>query len=198
LILPSSALEIDLDKEILRVAVIADTHIPDRIMSVPKKLLEDLRSLKVAHILHAGDICVPGVLKELESIAPVSAVRGNRDFLFKNTLPLKRSLDIGGMRIALMHGSGTIWDYFKDKWAYVIQGYQLERYIQFTTREAEDARVIVFGHTHRPANVSRNGKLFFNPGSACFPPPEGGKPSYGLLKIYSNGDVTGEIVPLPG
>lgn len=32
------------------------------------------------HIIHAGDICDPGILRELETIAPVTAVLGNNDF----------------------------------------------------------------------------------------------------------------------
>lgn len=34
----------------------------------------------VDHIIHAGDICGPEVLHELETIAPVTAVLGNNDF----------------------------------------------------------------------------------------------------------------------
>ena len=32
------------------------------------------------HIIHAGDICGPSILAELESLAPVTAVLGNNDF----------------------------------------------------------------------------------------------------------------------
>ncbi|MBQ9955540.1 MAG: metallophosphoesterase family protein [Eggerthellaceae bacterium] len=32
------------------------------------------------HIIHAGDICGPHVLRELETLAPVTAVLGNNDF----------------------------------------------------------------------------------------------------------------------
>lgn len=32
------------------------------------------------HIIHAGDICDPAVLRELETLAPVTAVLGNNDF----------------------------------------------------------------------------------------------------------------------
>lgn len=32
------------------------------------------------HIIHAGDICNPAVLRELETLAPVTAVLGNNDF----------------------------------------------------------------------------------------------------------------------
>ena len=32
------------------------------------------------HIIHAGDICGPHILRELETLAPVTAVLGNNDF----------------------------------------------------------------------------------------------------------------------
>lgn len=32
------------------------------------------------HVIHAGDICGPSILRELECIAPVTAVLGNNDF----------------------------------------------------------------------------------------------------------------------
>jgi len=72
----------------------------------------------------------------------------------------------------------------------------LERYISFLTKEAGDARVVVFGHTHRPVNATRNGCLFFNPGSACLNSPEGMKPSLGILSFHTNGEVIGEILTI--
>lgn len=32
------------------------------------------------HIIHAGDICDPGILRELQALAPVTAVLGNNDY----------------------------------------------------------------------------------------------------------------------
>lgn len=178
---------------ILRVGVVADTHVPERTQSLPEELLTALREEQVDFILHAGDISVPRVLEELESIAPVTAVRGNRDVTFGNGLRAVQRLEFNGVEVALLHGSGTMWEYVKDQFAYIFSGYKLERYIRLVSRDAGNAQVIVFGHTHRPANETREGHLYFNPGSACFPPPEGGVPSFGLLIFSPQGEVHGEI-----
>lgn len=55
------------------VGVLSDTHgrLPDAAYAALQYC---------AHIIHAGDICDPGILRELEAIAPVTAVLGNNDF----------------------------------------------------------------------------------------------------------------------
>ena len=182
---------------VIRVGVIADTHIPKRIKSMPREVLDALRSLRVDHILHAGDICVPAVLEELAVIAPVTAARGNGDLALRDSLPMAQLLDFNGVRVALTHGSGSLWDYVRDQWAYGLHGYRAERYIKLAAKFAGDAQVIVFGHSHRPLKEVLDGRLFFNPGSACFGPPEGGKPSIGLLQIDTAANVQADIIQLP-
>ncbi|MBA3533388.1 MAG: metallophosphoesterase family protein, partial [Ardenticatenales bacterium] len=56
----------------------------------------------VEMILHAGDVGGECVLEELEQIAPTLAVRGNID-LPDPALPLERVVEVGEMRIALLH-----------------------------------------------------------------------------------------------
>ncbi|MFZ3078594.1 MAG: metallophosphoesterase family protein, partial [Bellilinea sp.] len=73
-----------------RLGVVADTHIPDRVRSLHPDLLPGLSAAKVEAILHAGDICSPAVLAVLSQVAPVVAVRGNRDWAFAGTLPWAR------------------------------------------------------------------------------------------------------------
>lgn len=182
----------------LRVGVVADTHVPERIQTISPALLEALSAARVDQIFHAGDICTPRVLAELSSVAPVAAVRGNRDLVFDESLPAVRRLEIGGTRVALLHGSGTFWQYLADQFAYIFQGYRLERYLRNMEQAVGDAQVVIFGHTHRPVNETQDGRLYFNPGSASFPPPEGGNPSYGILTFNGSGGVHGEIIQLTG
>jgi len=60
--------------------------------------------------------------------------------------------------------------------------------------EAAGVRVVVFGHSHIPKQETRNGVLYFNPGSAG--PPRFKLPvSVGALKIEA-GRVVAEIVEL--
>ena len=58
----------------------------------------------VEHILHAGDIGDAGIIDELSSIAPVSAVRGNNDRTGPTSLyPEKVTLALAGRVILLTH-----------------------------------------------------------------------------------------------
>ena len=180
----------------ITIGVIADTHIPDRLPKLHPGILDLLQSQGVSQILHAGDICTPRVLEDLAQIAPVVAVKGNRDFIFKDNLPLVQYFQVNGWQIALMHGSGTHREYWRDKWQYVLHGYRIERYKTLVLQTAPAAQIIVFGHTHRSLNQWVNGRLLFNPGSASFGPPEGGSPRLGLLRFQADGTVSGEILPL--
>jgi putative phosphoesterase len=176
--------------------VIADTHVPDRIDALHPDLEEVLRSAQVDVILHAGDISNPAVLRQLEKIAPVIAVRGNRDWAFRKTLPWSQTIVLGGVRILLTHGQGDLGNYLVDKVWYLLDGYRAERYLHLIERNLEDERVAIFGHTHRALVLERNGRLFFNPGSASFAVERDGQPSIGLLTI-EDGSVQGRIVALP-
>lgn len=55
------------------VGVISDTH-----GTLHRQAYEALADCDV--IIHAGDICSPAVLRELETLAPVHAVLGNNDY----------------------------------------------------------------------------------------------------------------------
>lgn len=187
-----------MDESTRIIAVVADTHIPDRVGGLHPMLLLELQALQPDLILHAGDICAPAVLESLKQIAPVEAVRGNRDWLFVKSLPLVREFSVNGVRIALQHGHGTFLDYLADKWEYFKQGYRLERYLRIVRRSANNATVLVFGHTHYAECVWENNVLLFNPGSASMPPPRKWRPTFGVLRISADGHVEAEIRPLEG
>jgi len=180
----------------LIVGVIADTHVPDRVKTLNPEILPAFMAAGVDLILHAGDISIPPVLKELETVAPVRAVRGNRDWYFMDKLPLKLDLDLAGVPITLMHGHGGIGNYLRDKLYYLRDGYQFERYRGKVAQLAPAARVVVFGHTHHAENRLVDGQLLFNPGSAHFGYLESLPPSIGFLRFYPGGEVVGEIYPL--
>jgi putative phosphoesterase len=178
--------------------VVADTHVPDRAMSLHPALLPGLAAQRVSQILHAGDVCIPAVLAELEQVAPVIAVGGNRDYWFRHRLPAARFLEIAGISTALVHGHGGFLPYFKDKWYYLVEGYRQARYLDKLKKAAPAAQVVVFGHTHQPTNLWQGGQFFFNPGSASIEPNRSGSPSYGILHFSIDGTVRGEVIELNG
>lgn len=96
-------------------------------------------------ILHAGDVCRPDLLRELETIAPVLAVRGNNDRgSWARRLPRTRTLEVEGCRIFLIHDRK-----------------ELRR-----NASPPKADIVVSGHSHRPSIERIDGVLWVNPGSA--------------------------------
>ncbi len=183
----------------LTVGVVADTHIPDRVNALHPDLLDALRAAGVDQILHLGDVCVNRVLDELGQVAPVSSVRGNRDWLLNPRPPWQRLLTLRGIPVQVAHGQGGFFTYWFDKVLYVLVGYRFERYRQVVQRSAPEAQVYLFGHTHHPENRLIDGRLFFNPGSACANFASGYMPpSFGLLHFAQNTPVRAEICPLRG
>jgi len=176
--------------------VVCDTHIPDRLSEIHPQILPIFEAAHVTRIIHAGDICAQRVLDQLAEVAPVTAVRGNRDLALR--LPLLESVTVGGVCVGVMHGHGGWIKYFQDKIQFLLYGYNLHRYLKLLTTAIPEANVVIFGHTHHPEILWHRGKLLFNPGSASFGFKPVRQPSVGLLHIYPGGKVKAEIQFLHG
>lgn len=182
--------------EALTLGVVADTHVPDRSPGLNPRLLECFRDQKVEAILHAGDICVPEVLDELRKIAPVHAVRGNRDIFYLRVLPSQLLLEFNGVSIGMVHGHGRLGDYLIDRLRYYLGGLKLLRYRQRALETFPECRVVVFGHIHYPVHHWVGKQYLFNPGSACCPDMSPVPASAGLLRLHTNGSVEGKVFSL--
>jgi putative phosphoesterase len=180
----------------ITLGVIADTHVPDRRPKLEPRILPLFRDLEVQAILHAGDVSARFVLNELEQVAPVFAVKGNRDFIGLRNLPMSRQMVFGGVTIGMTHGHFGWPVYVRDRLIFMFQGYDHERLIPRLLPHFPHAKVIVFGHGHLMLNRWVNRQLLFNPGSPHFPTREGIVPSLGFLHIQPGGKVIGEIVYL--
>ena len=121
-----------------RIGIISDTH----------GLLrpEALAALAgVTHILHAGDVGDPEILKRLALIAPVTAIRGNVDAAGPCArLPATEYVTITGTNLYMLHDLHAL---------------------DLDPASAGIAAVI-YGHSHKPFIAYRKGVLFFNPGAA--------------------------------
>ena len=125
-------------KAALRVGVISDTH-----GLLRPQALAALRGSDC--IVHAGDIGDPAIVEALRTVAPVAAVRGNNDVgPWADGLPATDVLAAGDVLIYVIHDLRAI---------------DLDP-------AAAGFRVVVSGHSHRPAVSHRNGVLYLNPGSA--------------------------------
>jgi len=169
--------------------IISDTHIPDRVRHLSEKVLEGLQSARVDIILHAGDAASVKAIHELEEIAPVRVVQGNRDWLLGLKFPHYLTFSAFGVRITVAHGHRTMLHYLFDKWATLQQGYRFERYYQHLAQDYPHADVIIFGHTHHQTVQWVKGQLFFNPGAAYPCKYNHYHPQYGVLGITPAGTI---------
>ena len=147
-------------------------------------------------ILHAGDISIPRVLRELEEIAPVQAVRGNRDFFWSPKLAMHLVIEVQGKKIGMTHGHGSFSQYLKDKARYLMGRHVLT--FDFSAQRAKawlpgDVDVIIFGHNHAPMQEWQDGKFVFNPGSACCHVYKDRAASVGILRV-SPEKIRAEII----
>jgi len=182
----------------IKIGVVADTHIPDRVNCLHPNLLAELRSRKVDYIFHTGDLSQRNVIDDLQTVAPVFAVRGNRDFFLRKELTKIKIFTINGVRILLTHGHLSPRVYWMDKVSNVLHGYELGRYVHRLSRVDPQAQVFVFGHTHQAENSLVHEKLFFNPGGSSVGSAPDFMISYGILRIDQDGKVEREIIPLTG
>jgi uncharacterized protein len=177
-----------------KIGVVSDTHVPDRTSALEEQFLMDLQAEKVDLILLGGDISTRKVIDQLERIAPVVAVRGNRDFLLRRQLPMTAVIEQFGVKIVLMHGHMGFFTYWSDKLQYIFKGYDKNRYISRLVSAVPDARVYVFGHTHHAENFWQDGKLFFNPGSITYGDVYTRQCSWGVIEIQDDGKVDSRII----
>ena len=169
--------------------IITDTHIPQRIAALPPRVFEVFRGAD--RILHAGDINSQRVLDQLAQIAPVDAVAGNADLLFRHGLPLTRVIEVAGRRIGLVHGHGGWSRYVRSKVRDRL-GYNEEHYLKIVRGSFGAVDAIVFGHTHRFYQAEQSGILLFNPGPVAPDFYNTPGPQVGLLHVTAR-TMTSEI-----
>ena len=133
----------------LRLLVIADTHVPRRARDLPAPLWDAVEAADV--VLHAGDWVDVGLLDRLEARASrLVACYGNNDGPeLRARLPEVAEVELEGLRVAVVHETGPA-----------------------TGRESRcDERfaaydVLVFGHSHIPWDTTTaTGLRLLNPGS---------------------------------
>lgn len=154
----------------MKIGVVSDTHGLLRPEVAP--------ALKgVALILHLGDVGKPSILRELEKIAPVTAIRGNVDHDGEcGKLP--------ETDVVLVEDSS------RSLYLYMLHDLKT---LHLDPAAAKFAAVL-YGHTHVPNFHHKKGVLYFNPGS-CGPRRFELPVTIGLLDIRGE-EIHPEIVTL--
>ena len=148
------------------IGVISDTHgllRPDALAALADS----------DYIIHAGDVGNPGILYELNQLAPVTAVRGNVDHgAWAARLPPSDILQVDDILLYVLHNLAEL----------------------DLKPEAAGFSAVIYGHSHVPKQEMRNGVLYFNPGSAG---PRRFRLPITLGKLRLRADaLTGEILNL--
>lgn len=128
----------------------------------------------VSAVIHAGDCtCDAEDLAAMYPDIPVHYVCGNNEF-FANA-PLSLILDIGGVRIFVVHGH--------------LQRVKYEKTLSALKTAAKNAgaKLVIFGHTHVPYTEYFEDMTILNPGSARF------TRTYAVAEL-ENGKVKTEIL----
>jgi putative phosphoesterase len=160
-----------------RIAVISDTH-----GRIDRRVLEACAGAD--HIIHAGDVGSVTVLEALARVAPVTAVRGNRDRgALGADLPAEAFGEVAGLRFVVAHKRRDL------KAGHPDPG-------------AEGLGLLVYGDTHRPELRYRGrapGRvpvLWLNPGSCMAPLPHDPRPSMALV-LVRDGEPDARLIFFP-
>ena len=144
------------------IGLISDTHVTKKRGELPEEVFKIFNGADL--IIHAGDITQKKVIDELESVAPVIAVLGNKDKLDLNETEI---IEAKNFKIAVNHGS----DYSDD----------FDRLYRFAVKL--DANILITGHTHKPHFKIIDDILLVNPGTSN---SSKASPSLALLTIDEN------------
>jgi putative phosphoesterase len=121
-----------------RIGLISDTHGLMR-----PEALDALRNSDL--LIHSGDIGKPEVIIALQEIAPLVAIKGNNDRgPWARRLPDTKKIALGNTRLYVIHNVNEL-DFDPAR-----RGF----------------RVVIAGHSHKPAIHTKDNVLFINPGSA--------------------------------
>jgi putative phosphoesterase len=162
----------------MKLAVLADTHAPRYWKACPPPVARRLEGVDL--ILHAGDVCRAWVLEELTAFAPIRAVLGNNDDpdVAAWGAPETLRLDLDGLPAAMVHDAGPA-----------------PGRPRRLRRRFPGARLVVFGHSHIPLDLTEDGVRLFNPGS---PTDRRRQPrgTMGLLRVEDGRLLEAAIVPV--
>ena len=151
----------------MKIGVVSDTHGLLRPQIAPVLA-------GVERVLHLGDVGDASILRVLEKIAPVTAVRGNVDRSGPcGRLPETDVLLLEGHYIYMLHDLATL----------------------HLDPAAAKFSAVLYGHSHKPSVERRKGVLYFNPGS-CGPRRFQLPVTVGLLTIEEGAAPEARVIDL--
>jgi len=183
-----------------RFAVLADTHVNDRVSELAPQLLDAIRGTAPEAILLAGDLSKPEVMTILAQIAPVYAVQGNQDWLRGYRLPKELWFEVNNVHILLTHGHVNMALYMLNYLRLLLTGQKmsLRSIEQRLAKRYPQADLIIYGHSHFQVSRQLGSQRFLNPGAAYPHKLNGHFIEYALLEIGAQGEIQVELLHLAG
>jgi hypothetical protein len=179
------------------IGLLSDTHIAFKSQILPPQIKTVFQGVDL--ILHMGDVWVPDILDELETVAPVLAARGDddmdEDFGPDSRMEKRQVLHFDGITLWAMH--------IKPRYGLIVPNARRNSYSgifnrspHMTEQETEDPPdVVTFGHSHFAEIEHYKGVLLVNPGSPTMPSYIPKLGTVGLLEV-SNGKAEARLVKL--
>lgn len=152
------------------IAVISDSHIPNRAEKIPEEFREKMR--EADKTVHCGDLETEKVLENIEKLGEVIAVKGNCDRL---ELPNSETFEEKEVSFGVYHGTG------------IHPRGHLPTLVN--TAEKLNVEVLLTGHTHKQRAEKKDGKVVLNPGSctgASGGSYRGGNPEMMIVEVAEN------------
>jgi hypothetical protein len=186
---PASAITFALGTH--RFAVLADTHVSDRVPALTPQLIDAIRGAAPEAIFLAGDLSKPEVMPTLAQVAPVYAVQGNQDWLRGNHLPKELWFEVNNVHILLTHGHVNMALYMLNYLRLLLTGQKmsLRSIEQRLAKRYPRANLVIYGHTHFQVYHQLGQQWFLNPGAAYPHKLNGHHIEYALLEISAQGEI---------
>lgn len=163
----------------MQIAIISDSH--DNVANL-EKLIKWLNKNKIFILIHAGDICAPGILKKTlgpEYVGKIHLILGN---VGDDVLLEKIAMEFPNVK------------YYGKKGKIEIDGREII-FVHFPEEAEEIAKkekhdLIIYGHTHQAEIKDVNGNLLVNPGTV------GGLYNKPTFAIYDTEEEKVKVVDL--
>lgn len=154
-----------------KIMIVSDTH---RMCAGLDKALAN--EGKIDMLIHCGDIEGDEAYIEKAANCPVYMVAGNNDYF--SSLNREIELTIADKKVLVTHGH-----------AYYIS---LGTDVLKTEGKARGYDIVMFGHIHRPVLEIEDDITVLNPGSLTYPRQADKNPTYMMMYVDDNNEITFE------
>ena len=158
----------------MKILAISDSH---GRLSALREAVQAHPDAEMILFLGDGDREIDVIRGELLPTQQLIAVRGNNDWASRE--PDDRIVEVCGVRILMTHGHRYHVKWGPDE--------------AIAAARAQNAQILLYGHTHVPFDEYLDGLYIMNPGSVGF--PDAGPRTYGVIELRSAG-ILMNVVPI--